>query len=197
MQLLSEDQFLHVHSNAPLDPLPLSSFLSRPHPDAQASVRMHACAHCWTTHACGNLCDLLSYSRVQWGVGRDWVQSAAHARQIFKCSFICLTLDKGTLKQSSSKSGFHLPLPSPVRSQLNPTVPAKSFSFFLWQKSIIFIQHIVASHQEGPGFKTHLLVGAFMFYLCLNGFSPGTPAPSHSIKTCMLRLTSGRPKNHR
>ena len=45
----------------------------------------------------------------------------------------------------------------------------------------------VASRQEGPGFDSRVrgsLYGVCMFSLCLRGFSPGTPASSHSPKTC-------------
>ncbi|KAI3366798.1 hypothetical protein L3Q82_009459, partial [Scortum barcoo] len=46
----------------------------------------------------------------------------------------------------------------------------------------------VASQQEGSGFnpwlRQALLCGVCMFSLCLRGFSLGTPASSHSPKTC-------------
>ena len=49
----------------------------------------------------------------------------------------------------------------------------------------------VASQQEGLGFDSRLgrgvfLCGVCMFSPCLRGFSPGTPASSHSPKTCRL-----------
>ncbi|KAI3351481.1 hypothetical protein L3Q82_020329 [Scortum barcoo] len=46
----------------------------------------------------------------------------------------------------------------------------------------------VASQQEGSGFnpwlRQALLCGVCMFSLCLCGFSLGTPASSHNLKTC-------------
>lgn len=140
-QLLSEDQFLHVHSNAPLDPLPLSSFLSRPHPDAQASVRMHVCAHCWTTHACGNLCALLSYSRVQWGVGRDWVQSACKTN--FQMLFYLPDFGhrdiKAVLKQIRVSSASALSCEEPIK----PNCSSKEFFHF----SLTEIYHFYTAYR--------------------------------------------------
>ncbi|MED6253040.1 Regulator of microtubule dynamics protein 2 [Ataeniobius toweri] len=43
--------------------------------------------------------------------------------------------------------------------------------------------------QEGPGFDSRpgaFLHGVCMFSPCMRGFSPGTPASSHSPKTCLL-----------
>ncbi|MEQ2283324.1 hypothetical protein AMECASPLE_010112 [Ameca splendens] len=47
----------------------------------------------------------------------------------------------------------------------------------------------VALQQEGPGFDSQpgvFLHGVCMFSPCMCGFSPGTPASSHSPKTCLL-----------
>ncbi|MEQ2237489.1 hypothetical protein ILYODFUR_023580, partial [Ilyodon furcidens] len=47
----------------------------------------------------------------------------------------------------------------------------------------------VALQQEGPGFASRLgvfLHGVCMFSPCMRGFSLGTPASSHSPKTCLL-----------
>ncbi|MEQ2244212.1 hypothetical protein ILYODFUR_014794 [Ilyodon furcidens] len=47
----------------------------------------------------------------------------------------------------------------------------------------------VALQQEGPGFDSRpgvFLHGVCMFSPCMRGFSPGTPASSHSPKTCWL-----------
>ncbi|MED6267298.1 hypothetical protein CHARACLAT_010727 [Characodon lateralis] len=46
----------------------------------------------------------------------------------------------------------------------------------------------VALQQEGPGFDSWpgvFLHGVCMFSPCMRGFSPGTPASSHSPKTCL------------
>ncbi|MEQ2288518.1 hypothetical protein AMECASPLE_023410 [Ameca splendens] len=46
----------------------------------------------------------------------------------------------------------------------------------------------VALQQEGPGFDSQpgvFLHGVYMFSPCMRGFSPGTPASSHSPKTCL------------
>ena len=49
----------------------------------------------------------------------------------------------------------------------------------------------VAAQQEGSRFKSRLgrgifLCGVCMFSPCKRGFSPGTPASSHSPKTCKM-----------
>ncbi|MEQ2237766.1 hypothetical protein ILYODFUR_026352 [Ilyodon furcidens] len=47
----------------------------------------------------------------------------------------------------------------------------------------------VALQQEGPGFDSLpgvFLHGVCMFPPCMRGFSPDTPASSHSPKTCLL-----------
>ncbi|MED6245428.1 hypothetical protein ATANTOWER_002988 [Ataeniobius toweri] len=47
----------------------------------------------------------------------------------------------------------------------------------------------VALQQEGPGFDSQpgvFLHGVCMFSPCMCGFSPGTPASSHSPGTCLL-----------
>ncbi|MEQ2300636.1 hypothetical protein AMECASPLE_027743 [Ameca splendens] len=66
----------------------------------------------------------------------------------------------------------------------------RTFSFFVFvYKSWLHggaVGSTVALQQEGPGFDSRpgvFLHRVCMFSLCIRGFSPGTPASSHSLKT--------------